>query len=247
MKQLFDKVGIITGASRGIGAAIAKVLSKNGAKLVLNYNTSEDKVYALRDEIIALGGEVFCIQADVAKPEEAAKLAEVALEAYGKIDFLVNNAGINRDYTLRKMGIDQWNEVIQVNLNSVYNCSKAVIPHLVNQMSGAIVSISSIIGQAGGFGQANYAAAKAGMIGFTKSAALELARYGISVNAVCPGFVETSMVESIPPKIKDQIKSKIPMGRFGAPEEVANAVSYLLTEGQYITGQCLNINGGLYM
>jgi len=247
MKQLEGKVGIVTGASRGIGAAIARLLAGQGAKMVLNYNTSEGPAYALRDEIISAGGEALCLQGDVSNIAEAERLAEVCMEVYGRVDFLVNNAGINRDYTLRKLEEDKWHEVININLNSVFNCSKAVIPHLAAQRSGVIVNISSIVGQTGGFGQTNYAAAKAGIIGFTKSAALELARYNISVNAVCPGFIETQMTESIPPEIKEKIKGKIPLGRFGSTEDVAKAVRYLLVEGQYVTGQCLNINGGLYM
>lgn len=247
MKQLDGKVGIVTGASRGIGAAIAKLLAQEGARLVLNYFQSEELVGNVRDEILDAGGEAFSLRGDVSKPEEASRLVEAALAAYGKIDFLVNNAGITRDITLRKMEAEQWDEVIAVNLNSVYNCSKAVVPHLITQKNGAIVNISSIIGEAGGFGQTNYAAAKAGVIGFTKSAALELARYSIAVNAVCPGFIETDMLAVVPLDIQEQILDKIPLGRFGSTKEVAKAVRYLLSDGQYVTGQCLNINGGLYM
>lgn len=247
MKELAGKVGIVTGASRGIGAAIAKLLVEQGAKLVLNYNKSAEQVYALREELVGSGNDVVCVQADVSSATDAARLSEVALEAYGKVDFLVNNAGINQDFTLRKMEPEHWQKVIDVNLNSVYNCSKAVIANLIAQKSGAIINISSIIGQKGGFGQANYAAAKAGIIGFTKSAALELAKYGVTINAICPGFIETQMIESIPQEIKDTLKAKIPLRRFGLPEEVAKAVRYLLIDGQYITGQCLNVNGGLYM
>jgi len=247
VKQLAGKVGIITGASRGIGAEIARLLAHEGAELVLNYNKSEEKAHLLRDEIEEAGGKALCVQGDVSKLGDAARLAEAAMEVFGRIDFLVNNAGINRDITLSKMQLEQWNEVLEVNLNSVYNCSRAVIPHLMAQTSGSIISISSIIGQSGGFGQTNYSAAKAGMVGFTKSAALELARYGITVNAICPGFIETCMLSSVPPEVKDKIKGRIPMARFGLPEEVAKAVRFLLVDGEYITGQSLNINGGMYM
>lgn len=247
MRNLENKVGIITGASRGIGAAIAKHLATAGANLVLNYQSNEEKANLLRDEIRALGSDAICVQANVAQHEDASLLVEAALETYGRVDFLVNNAGITRDRSLRKMNIDDWDEVIRVNLNSVYNCSKAIIPYITKQASGSIINISSIIGQTGGFGQANYSAAKSGIIGFTKSAALELAKYGVTVNAICPGFIETEMLATIPPVVKDEIISKIPLAKLGSVEDIAKGVHYLLVDGQYITGQCLNINGGLYM
>lgn len=248
MLSLSGKVAIVTGASRGIGAAIAKELATNGAKVVVNYATSEGPAREVVDWITGQGGEAVCVRGDVSLYDHAEVLARAAKETFGRIDILVNNAGITRDRTLRKMQADAWIEVIEVNLNSVYNCTSAVLPYMLEQgAGGSIISISSIIGQAGGFGQTNYAAAKAGIIGFTKSAALELARNKITVNAICPGFIATDMLEEVPPEVREKIQAKIPLGRFGSSEEVARTVLFLAVEGQYITGQCLNINGGLYM
>ncbi len=248
MLSLSGKVAIVTGASRGIGAAIAKELAANGAKVVVNYATSEGPAREVVDQITGQGGEAICVRGDVSLYDHAEVLVRAAKETFGRIDILVNNAGITRDRTLRKMQAEHWGEVIEVNLNSVYNCTSAVLPHMLEQgTGGSIISISSIIGQAGGFGQTNYAAAKAGIIGFTKSAALELARNNITVNAICPGFIATDMLSEVPAEVREKIRAKIPLGRFGGSEEVARTVLFLAVDGQYITGQCLNINGGLYM
>ncbi|HZG61378.1 MAG TPA: 3-oxoacyl-ACP reductase [Anoxybacillus sp.] len=247
MVQLEGKVAVITGGGKGIGAAITKELARNGVKVVVNYNKSREAADQLLAEIKENGGEGIAVQADVSSQEEASKLIAAAVEQYGRLDILVNNAGITRDRTFKKLSSEDWKEVINVNLNSVYHTTAAALPHIMESDAGRIINISSIIGQAGGFGQTNYAAAKAGMIGFTKSLALELAKTGVTVNAICPGFIETDMLAEVPENIREQIKAKIPARRFGHADEIARGVLYLCRDGEYITGQQLNINGGLYM
>ncbi len=247
MVNVNGRVAIVTGGSRGIGAAIAKELAANGVKVAINYNSNSEAADAVVQEIEQAGGEAFAAQADVSDPAQARVLVEETINKYGKLDILVNNAGITRDRTFRKITEEDWTNVIDVNLNSVYNMSTAALSHIQSSDAGRIINISSIIGQAGGFGQTNYAAAKAGMIGFTKSLALELAKTGTTVNAICPGFIDTEMVQAIPDEIRAQIVAKVPARRFGLPEEVARGVLYLCQDGEYITGQQLNINGGLYM
>jgi acetoacetyl-CoA reductase len=247
MVQLEGKVAVITGGGKGIGAAITRELARNGVKVVVNYNKSREAADQLIAEIKENGGEGIAVQADVSIQEEANKLIDAAVEQYGRLDILVNNAGITRDRTFKKLSNQDWNEVINVNLNSVYHTTAAALPYIMESDAGRIINISSIIGQAGGFGQTNYAAAKAGMIGFTKSLALELAKTGVTVNAICPGFIETDMLAEVPENIREQIKAKIPARRFGHADEIARGVLYLCRDGEYITGQQLNINGGLYM
>ncbi|MEH7120663.1 SDR family oxidoreductase, partial [Neobacillus vireti] len=179
--------------------------------------------------------------------DDAAHLVQEAIDHFGRVDILVNNAGITRDSTFKKLSSEDWRKVIDVNLNSVYNTTSAALPHLLESDAGRIINISSIIGQAGGFGQTNYAAAKAGLIGYTKSLALELAKTNVTVNAICPGFIGTEMVQAIPEKVLAGIVEKVPQKRLGKPEEVARGVAFLCKDGDYITGQQLNINGGLYM
>ncbi|RME46024.1 MAG: 3-oxoacyl-[acyl-carrier-protein] reductase [Chloroflexi bacterium] len=248
MRELNGQVAIVTGSSRGIGRAIAGKLAENGASVVINYVRSESRARAAAEELKAFGVETLVVQADVTQRHQVDAMVGKTLERFGQIDILVNNAGINRDRTLKNMSPDMWQAVIQAKLDSVFNCTAAVWPHMIERRRGRIVNISSVIGQMGNFGQANYAAANAGIIGFTKSAALEGARFGILVNAVCPGFIETDMVTELPDKVKDAIIQRIPLQRFGRPEEVAQAVLYLVgSTGDYITGQTLNINGGIYM
>jgi acetoacetyl-CoA reductase len=247
MKTLDNKIAIVTGGSRGIGRAIALELAANGAKVVINYQNNEEAANAVVSEIENLGGFAITSQADISDSVQAKVLVEETLNQFGKVDILVNNAGITRDKTFRKLGEADWRKVIDVNLNSVYNTTSAVLPTMLEQKYGRIINISSIIGQAGGFGQTNYAAAKAGLIGFTKSLALETARSNITVNAVCPGFIETEMVAEMPDEVLSQIVSKIPQRRLGQTGEIARAVYFLVADGNYITGQQLNINGGLYM
>ena len=187
------------------------------------------------------------IQADVSDAEQAGRLIEETIERFGQIDVLVNNAGIVIDRTMKKLTIEDWDKVVQVDLNSCYYTVKAALPYFIEQESGKIINISSFVGQAGNFGQTNYAAAKAGIIGFTKAAALELARYNVTVNAICPGFLETEMFKGVPEPARERIRQRIPLGRIGSPQEVARAVRYLVVDGDYITGESLSINGGVYM
>lgn len=247
MKTLDKQVAIVTGGSRGIGKTIALELARNGAKVVINYNSNADAANEVVKEIEALGSEAFASQADVSDSAQAKVLVEETINRFGKVDILVNNAGITRDRSFLKLTEEAWRKVIDVNLNSAFNTTSAVLPLMVEQKYGRIINISSIIGQSGNVGQTNYAASKAGLIGFTKSLALEMANKGVTVNAICPGFIETEMVAEIPAEILEKIVSKIPQRRLGQPSEIARAVCYLVTDGDYITGQQLNINGGLYM
>ncbi len=247
MKTLDNKVAIVTGGSRGIGKSIALELARQGAKVVINYNSNADAALEVVKEIEALGSQAYASQADVSDSSQAKVLVDDAIRQFGKVDLLVNNAGITRDRSFLKLTEENWRKVIDVNLNSAFNTTSAVLPSMVEQKFGRIINISSVIGQSGNVGQTNYAASKAGLIGFTKSLALEMANKGVTVNAICPGFIETEMVAEIPAEILEKIVSKIPQRRLGQPQEIARAVVYLASEGDYITGQQLNINGGLYM
>jgi acetoacetyl-CoA reductase len=244
---LKEAVVVVTGASRGLGRAIAEEVARGGAKVVVNYSRSKEPAEELVNEISESGGEAIAVQADVSDAEQAQKLIDQAIEEYGRIDVLVNNAGINIDRTLKKLSVDDWDKVIQVDLNSAFYTVHAVLPHMTEQGGGKIINMSSFVGEAGNIGQANYSAAKAGLLGFTKTAAKELARSGITVNAICPGFIETDMVASIPEDARDKLLKTVPLGRFGQPEEIARAVCYLVEDGDYITGQSLDINGGVYI
>ena len=246
-QRLKDRIAIVTGASRGIGRAIALQFAKDGAKVVVNYRSSETEASEVAQAIEELGSAALLVQADVGDRPQAHRLVDSVIEQWGGVDVLVNNAGITRDRTILKLADEDWDDVIKTNLGSVYNCSKAVIPIMVKQGYGRIVNISSFVGQAGNFGQSNYGASKGGIIAFTKSAAIELARFGITVNAIAPGFTETGMLEKVPEKVREQILERIPLRRFGRPEEVAKAVAFVAGEGDYITGQQININGGAYM
>ena len=246
-KRLSGKVAVVTGSSRGIGRAIAKALAAEGAIMGVHYHRGREGADALAAEFEKLGNRVGVFQADVARPEDCHRLIEQAAKQLGTVDILVNNAGINRDKSLRKMGAAEWDEVIQTNLNSVFHCTKAVLEPMIARGWGRIINVASIVGQTGAFGQSNYAAAKAGVIAFTKSVAQELAKYGITVNAICPGFVDTDMIAGMPAAARDSVKSRIPLGRFGDADEVARLVRFLCTEGDWITGAQLNINGGQYM
>ena len=248
MGTLQGAVVVVTGAARGIGRTIAEELGQGGAKVVVNYSQSRGPADELVAKLRQSGSpEAVAIQADVSNAAEAAKLIEATIKHFGRIDVLVNNAGINIDRSMKNMSTEDWDKVIQVDLNAYFYTIKAALPHFLEQKSGSIINISSVIGQMGNFGQANYSAAKAGIIGFTKTAAQELARSNVTVNAVCPGFIGTEMYEGIPDKAKEAILKRIPLGRVGTPQEVARAVRYLIVDGDYITGQTLNINGGIYM
>jgi acetoacetyl-CoA reductase len=246
--MLQGKTAIVTGASRGIGRAIALELAANGANVVVNYHHHKELAEEVVRRIEVQGGLAFAHRADVTKKEEVAALVRESEATWPRsLAILVNNAGITVDRTFRKMEDADWRRVIDVNLNGAYNTIAAALPVMAAGEFGRIINISSIIGQTGGFGQANYAASKAALIGFTKSLALETARYNITVNAVCPGFVETEMVRAMPAEILGKIVERVPLRRLGKVEEVACLVRFLTAEGGYITGQQLNINGGLYV
>ena len=244
---LEGQVAVVTGASRGIGRACAIELAREGASVVVNYLSNADAAEATRDAIHEFGGTVVLVKADVSDAEQASDVIETAVEELGKIDILVNNAGINRDRTVARLPVEDWDAVIQTDLSSMFYCTRAAVPHMREANYGRIINMSSIIGQMGNAGQANYAAAKAGMIAFTKTAAKELARNNITVNAVCPGFIATDMVTALPEDIQNSIKAQIPLGRFGEPEEIAAVVRFLCTEGGWFTGAQLSPNGGQYM
>lgn len=248
MGMLEGAVVVVTGAARGIGRAIVEELGQGGAKVVVNYAHSKGAAEDLVAKLRANGSpQAIAIQADVSDAAQAVKLIEETLKQFGRIDVLVNNAGINIDRSMKNLSAEDWNKVIQTDLNAYFYTVKAALSTFLQQKSGKIINISSVIGQMGNFGQANYAAAKAGIIGFTKTAALELARSNVTVNAICPGFIATEMYEGIPDKSKEAILARIPLGRVGTPREVARAVRYLIVDGDYITGASLNINGGLYL
>jgi NAD(P)-dependent dehydrogenase (short-subunit alcohol dehydrogenase family) len=247
VKPLDGQVAVVTGASRGLGRACAIELARVGASVIVNYNTSPEPASEVVKEITAGGGKAVAVGGDVGKPDDCKEIIGEAIANYGQIDILVANAGVNRDKTLKRMALEEWNEVINTDLNSAFYCVSAALPHMQERNYGRIIVMSSIIGQMGNVGQANYAAAKAGLIAFAKSAAKELARNNITVNAMCPGFVETDMVIALSDDVKKALLSNIPLGRFGKPEEVANFVRFLVTEGDWITGQQFNPNGGQYM
>ena len=245
--SLSGRVAMVTGASRGIGRAIALELARRGAKLALNFRSDAKQADSAAEEIRAMGGDVMLIQGDVAKKGEAARIVKEVLDKWQRLDILVNNAGITRDRSMRKMTDDDWAAVINVNLNGTFYCTSAAVPAMVNQRFGRIINIGSVVGQMGAFGQANYSASKGGIIAFTKTLALEMAKFNITANVIAPGFTSTEMVDAIPEEIAAQIKAKIPLGRFASPEEIAKAASFLAADGDYITGQELNVNGGYHM
>ena len=244
--KLEGRVALVTGASRGIGAAIALRVAKAGAKVGVNYHTGGDAASEVVGAIAASGGEAFALGGDVSQADEVNSMVRVVVETWGRLDILVNNAGITRDKLLLRMSPDEWDEVINVNLRGAYLCIRAVLPHMMRQRHGRIVNLSSVVGLSGNPGQANYAASKSGLIGITKSMAREVASRNITVNAVAPGYITTAMVERLPEQAQQDVLARIPVGRFGAPEDVAAAVAFLCTdEAGYITGQVLGIDGGL--
>lgn len=246
MPDLNGKVALVTGASRGIGAAIAARLAACGAAVAVNYAGSADAARAVVDQIVAAGGRAEAIQADVSSPESAVALVERAIASLGGLDIVVNNAGITRDGLVVRMSDDDWNAVIDTDLSGVFNVTRAAARHLMKQRGGAIVNVTSVIGLVGNAGQANYAAAKAGVIGLTKSVAKELASRGVRANAVAPGFIETDMTAKLTAAIREGALKEIALRRFGSAEEVASAVAFLASdEAGYITGQVLAIDGGM--
>jgi NAD(P)-dependent dehydrogenase (short-subunit alcohol dehydrogenase family) len=238
---------LVTGASRGIGRAIALELASEGARVAINYAGNEAKAQEVAGEIGKMGGTAMVIQADVGDPAQARGMVEKVAAEFAHLDVLVNNAGITRDAMLAGMTDEQWVEVIQTNLNGCFFCTSAAIPIMSAQSYGRIVNVSSMNGQVPAMAQANYSASKGGIIAFTRTAALELVRHGITVNVVAPGYTETDMFAAVPGPLQTQIKGKIPLGRFAHPEEVAKAVTFLAADGDYITGQQINVNGGAFM
>jgi len=247
MGRLEGKTALVTGASRGIGRAIVLDLAREGAKVALNYQSSDAAAKEVADTITKSGGTCLLVKANLADPKEARGMVKRVADQFSHLDILVNNAGITRDKQLNKMTDEEWLEVIQTNLNAVFFCTSAAIPIMTAQSYGRIVNVSSMNGQVGAFGQANYSASKGGIIAFTRTAAVELARSGITVNSVSPGYTETDMFAKVPGDIQAQIKAKIPLHRFAQPEEIARAVTFLVADGDYITGQTIGVNGGAYM
>jgi len=245
---LDGKVAIVTGASRGIGRAVALRLAREGAKIIVNYAGNHAAAQKTVDEIKVVGGEAMLFQADVADAQAVGELVKAATAASGRIDILVNNAGITRDNILALMKEEDWDAVIATNLKGIFNCTKAVAKVMIKQRAGKIINMTSVIGIAGNAGQTNYAAAKAGVIGFTKSAAKELAARGITVNAVAPGYITTDMSAAMPDQAKIELAKSIPLSRLGKPEDVAETVLFLASDAaNYITGQTINVDGGMVM
>ena len=244
--DLSGSVALVTGASRGIGAVIARRLAEAGVKVGVNYLSSPESAEEVVSSIISAGGEALLVEGDVAQEEPAKSTVQQVVSHWGRIDILVNNAGINRDRLLLRMNTDDWDQVIQVDLRGAFLCTRFVMPHLIKQRSGRVVNISSVVGISGNPGQANYAAAKAGLIGFTKSVAREVASRNVTVNALAPGYITTGMVEKLSEAAREKILSRIPMGRFGVAEDVSEAVVFLCSKGaSYITGEVLTIDGGM--
>jgi len=246
-KSLTGKVAFITGASRGIGRAIALELANRGATVAINCQSNILRADEVRTEIAHLGGVSEIFQGDISEHTIARRVVQDVVNTYERIDILVNNAGITRDRSIRKMTDEDWIEVINTNLNGAFYCTSAALPSMIERNYGRIVNVASFVGQAGNFGQANYAASKGGLIAFTKVLALELAKYNITANVIAPGFTSTEMTDRIPPDRLEQIKDKIPMHRLALPEEIAKAAAFLICDGGYITGQQINVNGGVYM
>jgi 3-oxoacyl-(acyl-carrier-protein) reductase len=247
MNDLAGRRALVTGAARGIGRAIAIALAKEGADIAINYQSSEAEARSLAEEISKMGRKTLMFKGNVGDRAAWSSMIEKIRESWGGLDILVNNAGITRDKTLRKMTDEDWLEVLNTNLNACYFGVSAVMPMMTEQKFGRIINISSFVGQAGNFGQCNYAASKGAIIAFTKTAALELAKHNVTCNALAPGFTETGMLAKVPEQVQAQILARIPMGRFGRPEEIAKAVLFLAAHGDYITGQQINVNGGVYM
>jgi len=246
--KLEGKTAVVTGASRGIGRAIALQLAKEGANVVVNYSGSEDKALQVVEEIKNIGRNAIAVKANVSDNESVQNLMSQALEAFGSIDVLINNAGITRDNLIMRMKEDEWDDVISTNLKGVFLCTKAVTRQMMKQRAGRIINISSIVGVMGNAGQANYVAAKAGVIGLTKTTARELASRNILVNAIAPGFIETEMTDALPEDIKAAMLAQIPLAQLGQPEHIAKAVVFLASEdSSYMTGQVLHIDGGMVM
>jgi acetoacetyl-CoA reductase len=245
---LDGRVALVTGGTRGIGGAITRYLARNGAAVAAGYSRGEESARRFKDEMTAEGAKISIHQGRVDDAADCNRVFEEVIQTFGRVDYLVNNAGITIDKTVRKMTVEDWHQVLDVNLSGGFNMTKAVLEHMIARGSGRIVMISSVIGETGNIGQANYAASKAGLFGFTKSLALEMAPRGITVNCVAPGFIATEMVQAIPEAALAKVIEKIPQRRLGKPEEVARVVQFLLEDdASYITGAVFAVNGGLDM
>lgn len=246
--NLEGKVAVVTGGSRGIGAAIVMDLAENGANVVFTYRTQRARAEQVCAAVEALGRKVLAIQADASVFTDAQRVVAETIQAFGRVDILVNNAGINRDGVIWKMSEEDWDAVLNTNLKGYFNMVRAVAPYFKEQKSGCIVNITSINALRGKFGQSNYAAAKAGIIGFTKSVARELAAFNVTVNAVAPGLIETDMAKEAPESVREKALAEIVLGRLGQPEDVAYAVTFLCSDrARHITGEVLRVDGGQYM
>ncbi len=245
---LKGKTAIVTGGSLGIGSAIAVVLGREGANVALNYRKHSEEAERVAGEVEAAGGRGIAVQADVSSFDDAQAMVDRVREAFGGLDILVNNAGVNRDRTIWKMSEEEWDTVIAINLKGTFNYIRAAAPVFKEQKSGKIVNVTSINGLRGKFGQANYSASKAGIIGLTKAVARELGAFGVNVNAVAPGLIETEMMKQAPDKVKQMALAEIVLGRLGQPEEVADVVAFLCSEkARHITGEVINVSGGQYI
>jgi acetoacetyl-CoA reductase/3-oxoacyl-[acyl-carrier protein] reductase len=247
MNRLEGRRALVTGGARGIGRSIVRALAREGADIAINYSSSEAEAVSLAEELAQDGRKALLFKGDVGERAAWTAMIQEISQKWGRLDILVNNAGITRDKTLRKMTDDDWLTVLNTNLNACYYGVSAVMPMMTEQKYGRIINISSFVGQAGNFGQANYAASKGGIIAFTKTAALELAKFNVTCNALAPGFTETSMLAKVPEAVQASIKGRIPMGRFATTDEIAKAVLFLAADADYVTGQQINVNGGVYM
>ena len=244
--QLDRKVALVTGASRGIGAVVACHLAQAGAKVGVNYHTSSEAAEIIVGSVNKSGGDAFLVGGDVSQEDNAERVVKELVDYYGSIDILVNNAGINKDQLLIRMKSEDFDSVMDVNLRGAFLCTRFAMTHMIRQRSGRVINMSSVVGLSGNPGQANYAAAKAGLVGLTKAVAREVASRNVTVNALAPGYITTAMVDELNEETQEKILSNIPMGRFGTPEDVAEAVVFLASDGaSYITGQVLTIDGGM--
>jgi len=244
--MLADKTCVVTGASRGIGRAIAENLGAHGAEVVVNYRSSEEAAYEVADAVEDAGGEAVPVQADVSNLEDVREMADTTREEFGPACVLVNNAGLTVDKKFENMTREDWDRVMEVNLGGVFNCTKTYFQDIRESEGGRLINISSVVGQQGNYGQANYATTKAGLFGFTRTIALELAHEGSTANCVAPGFVETDMLETVPDRVKEKILDRIPLNRFATTDDVAGIVRFLASEdSSYMTGQILAVNGGM--